>query len=180
VNGAASTKPWLSESFVNSGGSLGFTLGTTANTSWGSGTADAPPSFDVTITTRATGPIVGLASKCVDVRNGAATNGTPVQLYTCNSGSAAQQWSVRSDGSLSALGRCLDVPASGQSNNTLVQLFDCNNRNSQVWLPQSNGALLNPNSGKCLDVPNSTSADSTQLQIYTCNGTGAQTWRLPG
>jgi hypothetical protein len=48
-----------------------------------------------------------------------------------------------------------------------------------VWLPQSNGALLNPNSGKCLDVPNSNSADSTQLQIYTCNNTGAQKWTVP-
>jgi predicted alpha-1,2-mannosidase len=178
VNGATSTKPWLSESFVNSGGSLAYTLGTTANTTWGSAAADAPPSFDVTISNVATGPIVGLASKCVDVRQGSNANGTAVQLYTCNQ-SAAQQWTVRSDGSLSALGKCLDVPSSSQTNNTLVQLFDCNNRNSQVWLPQSNGALLNPNSGKCLDVPNSNSADSTQLQIYTCNGTGAQKWTLP-
>jgi predicted alpha-1,2-mannosidase len=178
VNGATSTKPWLSESFVNSGGSLAFTLGSTANTAWGSAAADAPPSFDVTVGNVATGPIVGLASKCVDVRGGTSVNGTPVQLYTCNQGSA-QQWTVRSDGSLSALGRCLDIPGSGQADNTLVQLFDCNNRNSQVWLPQSNGALLNPNSGKCLDVPNSNSADSTQLQIYTCNNTGAQKWTVP-
>lgn len=178
VNGAATTKPWLSESFVNSGGSLAFTMGTSPNTTWGSAASDAPPSFDVTISNVATGPITGLAGKCVDVRSGNSANGTPVQLYTCNS-SAAQQWTVRSDGSLSALGKCLDIPSSSQNNNTLVQLFDCNNRNSQVWLPQSNGALLNPNSGKCLDVPNSNSADSTQLQIYTCNGTAAQKWTLP-
>jgi predicted alpha-1,2-mannosidase len=48
VNGVTSTKPWLTESFVANGGTLGFTLGTTANTSWGSAAADAPPSFDST------------------------------------------------------------------------------------------------------------------------------------
>jgi len=46
VNGQPSTRPWLSESFVTGGGTLDFTLGTTANTTWGSAVADAPPSFD--------------------------------------------------------------------------------------------------------------------------------------
>jgi predicted alpha-1,2-mannosidase len=46
VNGVASTRPWLPESFVANGGTLGFTLGATPNTSWGSAPADAPPSFD--------------------------------------------------------------------------------------------------------------------------------------
>jgi predicted alpha-1,2-mannosidase len=48
VNGAASTRPWLPESFVANGGTLDYTLGTTANTSWGTAAADAPPSFDTT------------------------------------------------------------------------------------------------------------------------------------
>ena len=46
VNGVTSTKPWLSASFVARGGTLRFTLGSAPST-WGSGTADAPPSFDV-------------------------------------------------------------------------------------------------------------------------------------
>ncbi|MET7283273.1 GH92 family glycosyl hydrolase [Kribbella sp. NPDC005582] len=45
VNGRTSTKPWLPESFVKHGGTLDFTLGTTANVSWGSKPADAPPSW---------------------------------------------------------------------------------------------------------------------------------------
>ena len=45
VNGKATTKTWLPESFVAKGGKLDFTLGTTANTAWGSAPADAPPSF---------------------------------------------------------------------------------------------------------------------------------------
>ncbi|TWP53763.1 glycoside hydrolase family 92 protein [Lentzea tibetensis] len=46
VNGAASTKAWLPESLVQRGGTVGFTLGSKPNTSWGSSPADAPPSFD--------------------------------------------------------------------------------------------------------------------------------------
>lgn len=46
VNGAATTRPWLAESFVTGGGTLDYTLGSTPNTSWGSAPADAPPSFD--------------------------------------------------------------------------------------------------------------------------------------
>jgi predicted alpha-1,2-mannosidase len=45
VNGRASTKPWLPESFVQRGGKLDYTLGTTPNTAWGADPADAPPSF---------------------------------------------------------------------------------------------------------------------------------------
>ncbi|HCT78076.1 MAG TPA: alpha-mannosidase, partial [Micromonosporaceae bacterium] len=48
VNGAASNRAWLSESFVANGGTLDFTLGMSPNTAWGSAPADAPPSFDTT------------------------------------------------------------------------------------------------------------------------------------
>ena len=46
VNGTSSTRPWLPESFVTNGGTLAYTLGTSPNTSWGTASADAPPSFD--------------------------------------------------------------------------------------------------------------------------------------
>ncbi|MFI9171138.1 GH92 family glycosyl hydrolase [Streptomyces lincolnensis] len=45
VNGSASGRAWLPESFVADGGTLDYTLGTAANTSWGSAAGDAPPSF---------------------------------------------------------------------------------------------------------------------------------------
>jgi predicted alpha-1,2-mannosidase len=45
VNGTATSKPWLPESFVATGGRLDFALAATPNTAWGSAPADAPPSF---------------------------------------------------------------------------------------------------------------------------------------
>jgi predicted alpha-1,2-mannosidase len=47
VDGAATTRPWVPESFVANGGTLDFAVSATANTSWGSAAGDAPPSFDV-------------------------------------------------------------------------------------------------------------------------------------
>ncbi|HKN51985.1 MAG TPA: glycoside hydrolase family 30 beta sandwich domain-containing protein, partial [Amycolatopsis sp.] len=44
-----------------------------------------------------TGPITGLAGKCMDVAGANSANGTAVQLYDCN-GTAAQQWTVGADG----------------------------------------------------------------------------------
>jgi predicted alpha-1,2-mannosidase len=43
VNGKSSSRPWLPESFVQHGGTLDFTLGTTPNKAWGA--KDAPPSW---------------------------------------------------------------------------------------------------------------------------------------
>jgi predicted alpha-1,2-mannosidase len=45
VNGKATSKPWLPESFVATGGTLNFTMAATPNTAWGAAPADAPPSF---------------------------------------------------------------------------------------------------------------------------------------
>ncbi|MGZ3142807.1 GH92 family glycosyl hydrolase [Lentzea chajnantorensis] len=44
VNGRTATKTWLPESFVERGGKLDFVLGAKPS-SWGTGAADAPPSF---------------------------------------------------------------------------------------------------------------------------------------
>ncbi len=46
LNGQTSTKTWIPYSQIATGGTLEFNLSTTANTAWGSGPADAPPSFD--------------------------------------------------------------------------------------------------------------------------------------
>ncbi|MEO8749932.1 MAG: ricin-type beta-trefoil lectin domain protein [Allobranchiibius sp.] len=126
----------------------------------------------------ATGPIVGIGSKCVDVRSRNTANGTPVQIYTCN-GTGAQQWTVSPGHTLRALAKCLDVSGAGTSNDTKVQLWVCNGTAAQEWVPQTSGALYNPHSRKCLDDPGARLTNSTQLQIYSCNGTVAQKWGLP-
>jgi hypothetical protein len=134
---------------------------------------------DITLTGGAPGPVRGIANLCLDVRNAANGNGTPIQLWGCN-GSAAQQWTAGPGGTLRVLGRCLDVSNGGTADATKVQLWDCNTTAAQVWTPRPDGSLRNPQSGKCLDDPNSSTAWGTQLQIFTCNTSAAQRWFLPG
>ncbi|MEU0682932.1 ricin-type beta-trefoil lectin domain protein [Streptomyces albogriseolus] len=119
----------------------------------------------------------GVPGTCVDVRNAATADGTPVQLHTCN-GTAAQRWThvPGEGGTLRALGRCLDVSGGGTANGTKVQLWHCNGTGAQRWIPGPGSSLVNPRSGRCLDDPGGSTADGTQLQIWDCNGTAAQRW----
>ena len=94
-----------------------------------------------------TGRITGIAGKCVDIAAASSANGTAVQLYDCN-GTAAQTWTVATDGTLRGLGKCLDVTAAGTANGSLVQIYDCNGTGAQVWQAQSDGTLRNPVSGQ--------------------------------
>ncbi|MEU5312169.1 family 16 glycosylhydrolase [Streptomyces sp. NPDC021562] len=135
-------------------------------------------SVSVTTSDTAAGVAIrGLAGKCVDVAGANSANGTPVQLYDCN-GTAAQQWTVGSDGTIRALGKCLDVTSGGTTDGTPVQLYDCNGTAAQTWAVSSAHDIVNPQANKCLDVTGNTSANATRLQIWTCTGAANQKWTL--
>ncbi|WMX44141.1 lectin [Streptomyces roseicoloratus] len=123
------------------------------------------------------GQITGLGGKCVDVAGANTANGTPVQLYDCN-GTAAQKWTVHSDGSIRALGKCLDVTAGSTADGAKLQLYDCNGTGAQKWRVEAARDIVNVAADKCLDIPNSNAANGTRLQIWTCNGTAAQKWTV--
>lgn len=125
-----------------------------------------------------TGAITGVGGKCVDVAAAGTANGTAVQLYDCNGGTA-QSWTVGTDGTVRALGKCLDVTGQGTANGTLLQLWDCNGSGAQQWTAESDGHLLNPQSGRYLDVPGGNTANGTRLQIYDRNTNAWQIWHLP-
>ncbi|HMG54800.1 MAG TPA: ricin-type beta-trefoil lectin domain protein, partial [Kofleriaceae bacterium] len=125
-----------------------------------------------------TGPITGIAGKCVDVAGASTANGTAVQLFDCN-GSNAQQWTVATDGSLRALGKCMDIASGGTANGTQVQLFDCNGTGAQHWTATAAHDLVNPASGRCLDATGPSSANGTRLQIWDCTGGTNQKWTTP-
>ncbi len=128
-----------------------------------------------------TGPIVGLAAKCLDVANSGTADGTKIQLWTCN-GSAAQNWTVAAPtgtGTVKALGKCLDVAGGGTANGTKAQLWTCNGTGAQTWAATADGSLRNPQSGRCLDVSQNSSADGQQIHIWDCLGAANQKWKLP-
>ncbi|WP_422773784.1 ThuA domain-containing protein [Plantactinospora sp. WMMC1484] len=126
-----------------------------------------------------TGPVVGLAGKCLEIDGGGTADGTQAQINTCVSGSARQTW-TRNGQTLRALGKCLDVSGSGTANGTKIQLWTCNSTGAQNWAAQSDGTLRNPSSGKCLDVSNNSSADGQDVHLWECvAGAANQKWTLP-
>jgi hypothetical protein len=166
-----------------------------SNSSWIPNTTPSPVDFrcptltftivsandDFTVSNSAapTGPITGIAGKCVDVYQNKSVNGTHVDIFTCN-GHKSQSWTVPGDGTLRALGMCLDVTNSGTADRSLVQLWSCSGTGAQRWkYSASTKELVNPESGKCLDDPKSSTVDNTQLEIFTCNGKANQQWKLP-
>ncbi|MFF3215782.1 lectin [Streptomyces sp. NPDC002886] len=123
------------------------------------------------------GPITGTGGKCVDVAGAGTANGTPVQLYDCN-GTAAQRWSVGTDGTIRALGKCLDVASGGTADGTPVQLWECNGSAAQRWAVPAAQDIVNPQANKCLDASGGSSANGTRLQIWTCAGGVNQKWTV--
>src|ERR1700722_16318776 len=127
------------------------------------------------------GTIGANGGQCVDViGDDSGTDGAVVDLWNCQSYAIDQHWTHNSDDSLSTLGRCLDIDGDGTAVGTKVELWDCNGVGGQKWVQQSNGSLLNPQSGLCLDDPSGNTANGTVLQIYTCNGTSAQVFSVKG
>jgi hypothetical protein len=182
-NGAAWNNAYAPAGALTAGGTLSFSLGTSANTSWASGASAAPPSYGgdtVAPPAPRTGPVTSgvSATLCVDDAGSSTSDGSHVQIYGCD-GTAAQDWTVAADGTVRTLGKCLDAANSGTSNGTLVQLWTCNGTGAQQWQPGANGSLVNPQSSLCLDDPNASTTERTQLQLWTCNGSAAQNWTLP-
>ena len=124
--------------------------------------------------------VIGPGGKCMDVSgDDTGGNGTPVQLWDCQSYARDQHWLLK-NGELQTLGRCLDVTNNGNTAGAKLQLWDCNGGGNQRWITQPNGSIKNVGSGLCLDSPSGNTANGTQLQIWTCNGTGAQAFLYNG
>jgi beta-glucosidase len=125
-----------------------------------------------------TAPLVGYQGLCLDLAGDGNSDGTKVEIYTCN-GTDGQQWTEEPNGTIHADGKCLDVQSGGTADGTLVQLYTCNGTGAQVWQPQGGGGILNPQSGKCLDDTGWSTTPGTQVQIWDCTGGANQSWSQP-
>ncbi len=126
-----------------------------------------------------TGPVTGYDGLCLDDRYSSTANYNPVQIWGCN-GTGAQEWTFdTANDTLQAFGMCMDIYAGGTADGTLVDLYYCNGSGAQTWVPQSDGALYNPQSGKCLDDTGWSTTWGTQLEIWDCTGNANQQWNLP-
>lgn len=125
------------------------------------------------------GPIKGIAGKCLDNYAQHAVNGNKIELWTCDD-SIAQRWRLRDGAIINENGFCLDVQGGRTIKGTLVQLYTCNGTGAQQWaVNKENGTITNPKSGLCLDDQYAKTHDGNQIWIWPCNGTAAQKWTFP-
>jgi chitinase len=115
----------------------------------------------------------GGSGKCIDDNNGSTTNGTQLEIYTCNGG--ANQAITSTGGTLQVLGKCFDAHGNGTANNTVVDIWTCNGGQNQQWTLTGN-TIVGVQSGKCLTVQGASTANLAKLILYTCNGKTNQVW----
>jgi hypothetical protein len=182
INGASSALAYLPAADLLSGATLGFTLGSSADTSWAAAPADAPPSYGGTPGTGVTEPvgaITGDRDRQVRRRfRRGHVERHAIQIYTCN-GTDAQDWTVAPDNTLQVLTDCMDVTGGATTAGTDIDLNTCNGTAAQQWERNSSGELVNPASGLCLTDTSGGATVKTQLTLETCADTTGQVWTLP-
>jgi alpha-galactosidase len=119
------------------------------------------------------------AGKCLDVPNLSQTNGTQLQIWTCNNGSN-QLWTTTPSRQLTVYGgaKCLDAFNNQTAPGTKVEIWDCNGGANQQWQLNANGTITGAQSGLCLDVTGASTANGALVELWTCNGQSNQQWTL--
>jgi Ricin-type beta-trefoil lectin domain len=121
------------------------------------------------------GEIVGIGGKCLSVAGNGTSDGTRVQISTCN-GATAEQW-LSVDGEIrfrGMRGKCLDVQKASTQDGTPVEIWSCNGGQNQQWF-LNNSKILGIGK-QCLDVQKASTQDGTPVEIWSCNGGRNQQW----
>ena len=103
--------------------------------------------------------------------------GDPVQVAACD-GAAAQSWSWRSDGRVTADGQCLDVTGGSNANGAPVGLDACDRTApEQLFSALPDGTVYSAKSGKCLAVQGSSITAGAGVGLAPCDPTrAAELW----
>jgi beta-glucanase (GH16 family) len=116
-----------------------------------------------------------LNGRCIDIPGANPVDGARLQMYDCN-GTAAQQWTANSDGTMRAMGKCMDPAGGALANGTPIQLVTCNGNPVQRFTLSAAGDLVNVSANRCVDIKDNNSANGAQLQLWDCAGTANQKW----
>jgi hypothetical protein len=183
TGGLTLTNNWTSSSGTNLNNDHGNTVsGNTVVTggNWPSGAQSVIASAGVQSGSGGPGQQIvgGQSGRCVDVPNGATTNGTQLQLWDCG-GQAGQRWVVTAARQLQVFGtKCLDANGQGTTNGTAIIIWDCNGQANQQWNINANGTITGVQSGLCLDANGAATGNGTRLILWSCNGGTNQQWSL--
>ena len=135
------------------------------------GVHSAHVSFTWRVSSKA-GPVRGYAAKCLDDFRGRTTNGTKIDLWSCN-GQARQRVTFQSNGELRLSGKCVTDKGGA------TVLEPCTGAAAQTWTRRSNAEYVVKSARQCLTVPASSTANGTQLRLSACTDSRRQRWSLP-
>jgi hypothetical protein len=131
------------------------------------------------------GTLVNSASgKCLDVTGNVNTDGTQVELWTCNGGNS-QQWTSTTANqlqvSIGGVTKCLDATGAGTANGTKLIIWSCHGGDNQRWNLNSGNTITGAQSGRCVDVYDNGTADGAATELWDCKtaGNNNQNW-TPG
>ncbi|MBK3645956.1 ricin-type beta-trefoil lectin domain protein [Streptomyces sp. MBT33] len=202
TTGSAANDTTQTTAYTGTDGTTGATLpnqaGTTTSSNPTTGTATWTPTYTdpaysnknagdtISRKTTTTGPLTtgftlsGGGKLCVEDASASTTPGAVVRTYTCNA-SAAQNWTIGTDGTIKVLGTmCLDTTGNATTAGTLLVVDTCNSDATQKWKATSTGTLVsNANSSMCVTDPGASATIRTQLTLATC-GSAGQTWTTAG
>jgi Ricin-type beta-trefoil lectin domain len=119
--------------------------------------------------------LVGYSGSCAEVRDGATSDGSPLDLFHCH-GSPNQRWFVRKGAISESFGSCIDVDGGAAREGASIILVTCNSAPSQRWAI-TNGQVVGIG-GMCLDVMGGAAADFTPLVLATCRSPPSQSWTI--
>ncbi|MET9542556.1 ricin-type beta-trefoil lectin domain protein [Streptomyces sp. NPDC006553] len=118
--------------------------------------------------------VVGIGGKCLDMQSASSANGTPAQIYTCNT-NGGQKFALTGD-VLKVYNKC--VTAMGTAAGSVIQLQPCDGTPAQTWTNRADGTLYNPASTRCMAVPGDVATNSVDVLLADCGATvpAGQKW----
>ncbi|MER6302521.1 glycoside hydrolase family 3 C-terminal domain-containing protein [Kitasatospora sp. NPDC001539] len=149
------------------GGQYGLTVGSSSRSPQLRGAAFVPASPAVSAWS---GRITGADGSCLDAEAAAASPDQAVRTAGC-AGTAAQDTTVGSDGSIGVLDGCLTPD--GHADGAAVRLRDCTQDPDQTWRLRPDTSFLHAASGRCL------AAADGRLLLRDCSGAAEQHWSTP-
>ena len=115
----------------------------------------------------------------MDNNNAAATGGNKIQMWDCDGNTAAQTWTVASNGTLQIDGGCMDITGASNSNGTLIEWWTVQRWRQPAMDGLSNGNWSTRPPANAWMTPPPTPPTGRNSILYTCNGGSNQHWTLP-
>lgn len=109
---------------------------------------------------------------CIDAAGAGNTNGTVVQVYTCN-GTPAQDWAYNSNDRTIRPTYNMNLCVTNQGSGMQLVLWTCDGNAARQWNYDTRGYLVSVSNGQCMDAAN-WGPSGSPINAWNCNNATAQ------